>query len=294
MASRGKSGAKSSSSWVNGVSPLRNCAGPNSVSLKTLLIFRSASMLSTMRVHLFLCTKKLKYAGNSNSAKFTPSAGPMSLQNLSTGTIYTLGTAMPSFMESLIVSGGMPNWTCPTASVSTDTPPRGRSVMVRRGIHSYAASTSGPSSIPMQGTASSGILQRWVGGGGRGGCGGADVAAALCDCGGGEDAIRLGGVTAASADGGATSEACVLFAAAPFLLSSPAATDRSDAVDDRPDLPLPPPGGVADDDWRFPAGRDLRRARTLLIEVSFFAISPLCFSFLLSMDCFMMVRHSTH
>mmetsp|Transcript_27452 Transcript_27452/g.46723 ORF Transcript_27452/g.46723 Transcript_27452/m.46723 type:complete len:206 (+) Transcript_27452:389-1006(+) len=115
MASRGKSGAKSSSSYRSGFSARRNCAGPNNVSLNTLLIFISASTLSTISVQRFLCTKKLKYAGNSNSAKFTPNAGPISRQNRSTGTMYTEGTAIPSRIESLMVSGGIPNWTCPTA-----------------------------------------------------------------------------------------------------------------------------------------------------------------------------------
>lgn len=60
--------------------------------------------------------------------------------------MYTLGTAIPSRMESLMVSGGIPNWTYPTASVSMLTPPRGSSTISSRGTRdSYAASAAGPS-----------------------------------------------------------------------------------------------------------------------------------------------------
>mmetsp|Transcript_37308 Transcript_37308/g.89333 ORF Transcript_37308/g.89333 Transcript_37308/m.89333 type:complete len:236 (-) Transcript_37308:98-805(-) len=62
---------------------------------------------------------------------------------------------MPSRIESLIVSGGMPNCTWPTADVSTDTPPRGSSTTSSRGSDSYDRSTSGPS-----------FVREWLRGGG--------------------------------------------------------------------------------------------------------------------------------
>lgn len=82
--------------------------GPRRVSWKITRMLASCSLSQISLILIFLM-KKLKYAGNSNSATLIKS----SLEYLRLGMTNILGTWIPCIIESLIVSGGMPTWTFP-------------------------------------------------------------------------------------------------------------------------------------------------------------------------------------